>query len=376
MIQKDSTIMKTNTDIDIEHVKFSIMMSGLSNNARKMGQPFDAVFELTPQCNFQCRMCYVRLPKDDVPRYGRELSAAEWIHIAEQARDMGVLNLVLTGGEPLMRPDFAEIYEAIAQMGFLVTLQTNCSLMTDGVMALLDRFPPYLIKTTLYGASDGAYEKVCGVRGGLTRVLDGIKKIQKAGIPLTAVATATRDNWAEMEETYRLAAGLGLRLAHTNRLLPHTRKPSSGASEAMVRFSDLSEGEREAVLKKREERKAAWGDRPRPRFTSPLQRCKVYRTGFWVLWDGRLSLCAHLLEPSYSLREMDLKTAWDKLIRELARLYPEDACAACAMNDVCRQCPATIQAKEPFAYSPRCEEMTRQRRMLIDGGGTSLPCDE
>ena len=276
----------------------------------------------------------------------------------------------------MMRPDFAEIYEALAQMGFLITLQTNCSMMTDGVMALLDRFLPYMIKTTLYGASDETYEKVCGVKGGLTRVLDGIKKIQKAGIPLTAVATATRDNWGEMEETYRLAAGLGLRLAHTNRLLPHTRKPSGGASEAMIRFSDLTEGEKDAVLKTWEADKGAGLDTPKRRFTSPLQRCKVNRTGFWVLWDGRLSLCAHLLEPTYSLLKMDLKTAWDQLIPELARLYPEDACAACDMNDACAQCPATIQVKEPFAYTEHCEEMTRQRRMLIDGGEMGLPCDD
>lgn len=366
-----SKIEMNNKQLDLR-----LFFQNLSIRAFRESKPLNAMFELTPQCNFQCTMCYVCLSKTEVNTCGKELTASEWSQIAEQARDMGVLTLGLTGGEPLMRPDFAEIYEALAQMGFLITLQTNCSMMTDGVMALLDRFPPYMIKTTLYGASDETYEKVCGVKGGLTRVLDGINKIQKAQIPLTAVATATRDNWDEMEETYRLAAGLGLRLAHTNRLLPHTRKLSGGASEAMVRYSDLTEGEKEAVQKKREARKAAWGDRPRPRFTSPLQRCKVYRTGFWVLWDGRLSLCAHLLEPTFSLLEMDLKTAWDKLIPELARLYPEDACAACAMNDACGQCPATVQVKEPFVYTPRCEEMTRQRRMLIDGGGTSLPCDE
>ena len=178
----------------MELLRNAEFFGSLSEASKNRADPVNAMFELTPRCNFLCNMCYVRLPADEVKTYGRELTAAEWISVAEQARNMGVLSIGLTGGEPLLRADFGEIYEALAQMGFLITLQTNCSMMTDGVMALLDRFPPYMIKTTLYGASDGAYEKVCGVKGGLTRVLDGIKKIQKAGIPLAAVATPPRWN--------------------------------------------------------------------------------------------------------------------------------------------------------------------------------------
>lgn len=70
-----------------------------------------------------------------------------------------------------------------------------------------------------------------------------------------------------------------------------------------------------------------------------------------------------------------MQSAWEKLIAELARLYPEQACEDCAMNDACMQCPATVQAQEPFAYSHTCEVMTKERRMLIDGGDAGLPCD-
>ena len=368
--------MKNIDSYSIENLlKRASFFINLAETAYEKASPISAMFEFTPRCNFACKMCYVHLTGGEVENFGRELTTAEWILIGEQARDMGVLNLGLTGGEPLLREDFEEIYTALAQMGFLITIQTNCSLMDDKMMSLFDRYPPHEIKITLYGATDETYEKVCGVKGGLTRALEGIKKVQQAGIPLSAVATATRDNSEEMEEMYRLADGLGIRLAHTNRLLPHTRKPSDGASRSMVRFSDLSEKEKEAVQKRREALKAATADKPKRVFTSPLKRCKVYRTGFWVLWDGRLSLCAHLLNPTYSLLEMDLKTAWDKLIPELARLYPEEACAQCAMNDACSQCPATIQTKQPFAYTPVCEAMTRDRRMLIDGGDTGLPCD-
>lgn len=84
--------------------------------------PVQSNFELTPRCNFRCKMCYVRLDAEEIPLQGRELSTAEWIRLGEQAVDAGTLSVTLTGGEPLMRPDFAEIYEAYSEMGFWLTL--------------------------------------------------------------------------------------------------------------------------------------------------------------------------------------------------------------------------------------------------------------
>lgn len=177
-----------------------------------------------------------------------------------------MLNPGLTGGKPLFRTDFEEIYTALAHMSLLITVQTNGSLMDDQVMALFDRYPPWEIKTTLYSASDEAYEKVCCLKSGLARVLEGIRRAQEAGIPLSVMAMAVCDNWQEMEQVYALVASLGIRLPHTNRILPRTRNPDAGGMDKMVRHTDLCENEREALCGRGE---------MRLRFTSNLQRCKV-----------------------------------------------------------------------------------------------------
>ena len=70
------------------------------------GIPLAGNFELTPRCNFNCRMCYVHLTPEEEQRRGTELTADEWLAIAEQARSQGMLFLLLTGGEPLVRTDF------------------------------------------------------------------------------------------------------------------------------------------------------------------------------------------------------------------------------------------------------------------------------
>ena len=73
-------------------------------------------------------MCLVRVDQNRIRELGfRERTTEEWIHMAEQAAEAGTLNLLLTGGEVLIRPDFCEIYEAIAKMGFLLTVYTNAT---------------------------------------------------------------------------------------------------------------------------------------------------------------------------------------------------------------------------------------------------------
>ena len=97
-------------------------------NKKSKRYPLNGTFELTGRCNLSCRMCLVRVDQNRIRELGfRERTTEEWIHMAEQAAEAGTLNLLLTGGEVLIRPDFCEIYEAIAKMGFLLTVYTNAT---------------------------------------------------------------------------------------------------------------------------------------------------------------------------------------------------------------------------------------------------------
>ena len=97
-------------------------------NKKSKRYPLNGTFELTGRCNLSCRMCLVRVNQNRIRELGfRERTTEEWIHMAEPAAEAGTLNLLLTGGEVLIRPDFCEIYEAIAKMGFLLTVYTNAT---------------------------------------------------------------------------------------------------------------------------------------------------------------------------------------------------------------------------------------------------------
>ena len=191
--------------------------------------PISGTFELTPRCNFNCNMCYVHLKPDEIPSVGRELSAGEWISIAEELQRAGMIELTLTGGEPFVRRDFREIYEAVHDMGFLIQIFSNGYLLDEEKISWLVKRPPRVMRFTLYGASDESYQSVCGIPDGFTRVKRSVELLREAGIPLYLAATVTKENEDDLEDIYRYAEQNRLPIIHTSSLINPVRGASADA---------------------------------------------------------------------------------------------------------------------------------------------------
>ena len=97
----------------------------LTRKCAAMGIPVSGFFELTPRCNLQCKMCYIRMTPQQMAPIGRERTAREWLELGRDARDAGMIFLLLTGGEPTIREDFPEIYEGLARMGLSISINTD-----------------------------------------------------------------------------------------------------------------------------------------------------------------------------------------------------------------------------------------------------------
>ena len=125
--------------------------------------PLSGTFELTSRCNFSCRMCYVHNMQDSGELKKRELTAAQWLEIAEEAKRCGTLFLLLTGGEAMLREDFAEIYCKLSVMGFRIVVNSNGSMLTDEILDCFRKYPPGRVNVSVYGASEETYRDLCGV---------------------------------------------------------------------------------------------------------------------------------------------------------------------------------------------------------------------
>ena len=120
------------------------------------------------------------------------------------------MNLLLTGGEPLVRSDFKEIYLKLREMGFLLNINTNATLIDEEVISWLKEVPPTRVNVTLYGASDATYERLCGNAKGFTQAVRGIRLLKDAGIVVKINCSITPHNVNDVEGIFAFAKQEGL----------------------------------------------------------------------------------------------------------------------------------------------------------------------
>lgn len=303
-------------------------------SARKNAIPLFASFELTPRCNLNCKMCYVHLKNSEIELHGTELDAEQWIFLGKQAAQAGTLFLCITGGEPTMHPGFCRIYSELSKFGFIITLQSNLYHLSDECFELLKKIPPQSIKFTIYGVNDVTYRKICGVSDGFTRVFENIKRIKTLGITLEAVTTVTKDNVDELPEVERLMEDLEIPWIPSAELKKSVRGAETNIESLRLpdsAYPHLCEDVQNVISKGKNKS-----------FSKPCEKCKEYRTGFWIKWDGKMSFCSFLNEPDIDAVSLGFSEAWKQLVDYEESLKWPDECQKCKWKDVCPRCAATL----------------------------------
>lgn len=170
--------------------------------------PLACQWELTCRCNLHCVMCYTDcFNKPEQIR--QELSTAEVLRIMDDLAESGCLELCLTGGEPLARADFFDIYEAAIHRGFLVTLFTNGTLVTESIADRLAALPPHRIEISLHGMTETTFEQVTLGRGSYHRCRQAIAWLIERRLPLTLKSTAMTLNRHEILDLKHYVESLG-----------------------------------------------------------------------------------------------------------------------------------------------------------------------
>lgn len=109
----------------------NLLERALVDKANQSRVPITTNFELTPTCTLNCDMCFIRTERSVVERHGGLSPLQQWLDWAEQLQDMGTLFILLTGGEPMLYPHFKELYTRLREMGFILTLNTNGTLIDN-----------------------------------------------------------------------------------------------------------------------------------------------------------------------------------------------------------------------------------------------------
>ncbi len=325
----------------------------LHAKACRNGTPLAGTFELTPRCNFDCKMCYVHLTAEEQRRRGRERTADEWLAMAEEARGQGMLFLLLTGGEPLVYPEFRYLLKELKKMGLLVSVNSNGSLIDRDWLDFFRTEPPFRFNITLYGGGNESYQRLCG-RPMYDRVVENIRGLKELGIGVKLNASMTPYNMADMAAIYRMAEELGTPMQLATYMFPPIRRDETRVGEndrftpeeaaaytvqwdklrlTPEQFRARAEAFRQGRML--EEPEEACDGTPGERVS-----CRAGRSAFWINWQGDMTPCGMMTWPKASVPELGFHRAWDRIRQETAQLRLPSRCAQCACKNACHACAA------------------------------------
>lgn len=335
-------------------------------------RPITGTLELLPICNMNCDMCYIRLSRTEMEKKGRMRTADEWISMGEEMERAGVLFLLLTGGEPLLFPDFRRLYLSLRERGIILTVNTNGTLIDADWAAFFGENKARRINITLYGADDRAYETLCHYPGGFEKTVQGIRLLKERGVDVKINGSVTKSNRNDMEKIYAIGRELGAPVHMDTYMLPgiHERKlpfeaqsrlePEEAAAAEMEMLrnemnpEDLRMYVQQMLLQIKKEGNVY----------SEGITCMAGNCSFAVNWQGEMRPCVTLEEPSVPVFETGFESAWQQISEKVKAYRVNEKCRQCRLRPVCKTCVASARL-ETGEYDGLPEYLCRYAREYI-----------
>ena len=320
--------------------------------------PLSVSMELSPVCNFRCKMCYVRKTEEQIRAEGKTIANWErWLEIAKELREAGTLYLLLTGGEPFLYPNFRQLYEELHRMGFLIMINTNGTMITEETLLWLREMAPHRVNLTLYGGSPETYGRICGNPAGYDRAMFALKSLKEMGVPTVVNASMIPENAEDLEKIMAVGKGLGLNTRISTYMFPPVRREAEEtdsrftpreAAKIFLRKSLVQWGQERCIqqFRARQEqiREASqedWGCHQ-----EEFMRCRAGRSSFWISWDGTMSACGLMGFPkTYNAFEGSVLEKWKDLTAAVREAAVLQNCYGCELREICKPCAATVYAE-------------------------------
>lgn len=308
--------------------------------------------ELTERCNSKCMHCYINLPANDNRALSQELTTDQWKNILHQAADLGTLSVRFTGGEPLLRDDFPEIYLFTRSLGIKVVLFTNARLITEEIADLFVRVPPLKnIEVSVYGMKAKSYDAITHSPGAYNEFRRGLDLLMKNDIPFlvkSVLLPPNRNEMAELEKWAETIPGMPTPSYSVNYDLRARRDlPEKNKRIKKMRFTPDETLRLETMVEDVYRQNMA---KFSAKFLNPqgdrLFRCGAGLNGCVDAY-GKYQMCLLLRHPEtvYDLSTGSLEDGLTRvfpLLRNKKATNPEylNRCAKCFLKGLCLQCPA------------------------------------
>lgn len=331
-------------------------------------------WETTYGCNLNCVHCL-----NPTHHAGpRELSTQDATRILDQLAEEGTLDVALTGGEPLTRPDIFDLLAYAKSKGMLVTLFTNATLVTETIADRLAALDLYRVDVSLYGATAATYEAVTRVPGSFAKFVRGLELLIARRIPVRLKTIIVTLNAHELEAMRAFSESRGLHFEFLTNIQPKANGDPEPlryrvAPDVAVRLWE------EQVLTRNPE-----GTRRRYGIGAPAEdegcglsgergqlfTCACGRASCGISAYGEMNLCVSYHLPQYDLRHGSVAAGWDTLKRYVDEAQPraDFPCPTCPVERTCDRNVnhAILEMHDPNACVPYHLELATLKRAALE----------
>jgi MoaA/NifB/PqqE/SkfB family radical SAM enzyme len=310
--------------------------------------PLEGSLDLTYRCNNACRHCWVSLPAKS-PEKENELTFDQIIRIVDEARAMGCRKWAISGGEPMLRLDFLEIFDYITRKSVSYSINTNGTLIDPHIARLMKRKGAKMI--ALYGATAEVHDHITRTPGSFEATLRGFAYLKEAGAGFIVQLIPMKNNYGRFNEMIRLAESLSplWRIGASWLYLSASGDPEKNREIVRQRLdpSDVIELDKpDAFSENVLEKKNGLGCRHLKDDGRLFASCIASRRDFHVDPYGQMSFCCFVKDAAlrHDLKTGSLQQGWDVFIPSVAqkvrggREYEEN-CGSCEFREDCLWCP-------------------------------------
>lgn len=304
--------------------------------------PLRGNLDITYRCNNDCRHCWLKVPGDLKNR--SELTTDEIKGIINEANKLGCREWSISGGEPMLRPDFSEIFDYITRKSNSYSLNTNGTLITPEIAELMKRKGKNMI--SLYGATAEVHDHITRTPGSFQATMRGFKLLQEAEAKFIVQLVPMKDNYHQFKEMIKLAKSLSPihRIGAPWLLLSADGDPKRNEDIKLQRLDprEIIEMDRPQLSEEESEQKDFCFSEDNRLFAS----CIDHRRDFHIDPYGQMSFCSFVKDTSlrYDLRKGSFEECWETFIPSLKGLVKgnqeyRDNCGSCDLSNQCRWCP-------------------------------------
>jgi len=341
----------------MEQLSYGAFSADLHQRQAGERVPLQVSIEVTRRCPLECLHCYNNLPMGDLDAKQRELTKEEHFRVLDELVEMGCFWILYTGGEIFARKDFLEIYTYAKTKGFLITLFTNGTIMTEEIADYLKEWPPFAIEITLYGRTRETYEALTMIPGSYDRCLHGIKLLKERGLPLKLKTVATSINKHEVIAMRQFAEEeLGVDFKMDGQINPRI---DCSQSPLAVRLTpeDLFALDMATPKAIGEYRTLAQRDLGNPSIVESedtLYFCGGGVGGFAINAFGEIGICVISQQETFSVRNAGVRDIWQGSLAELRsrKRTRLTKCTTCRIQSLCGMCPANGEMENGDRESP------------------------